>query len=108
MKVRLDGDWKKLTETVWDGEKEGTIELALYQSERLVRVQIFYWLPETAYECNFVFPTTDWAEALRWLGRLDKGSEEVLGDLMALALVDALGTEMAEKVMMENGNNSVR
>jgi len=98
MKVRLDGDWKKLAETVWDGKKEGTIELALYQAEKSTRIQIFCWLPETAYECNFVFPTTDWAEALSMFGRLDEG-EETIGELMALALTEALGAEAAADVM---------
>ena len=98
MKVRLDGDWEKLAETVWDGKKEGTIELALHQAEKLTRIEILCWLPETAYELNLVFPTTDWAEALNVFGRLDEG-EEIIGELMALALTKALGAEAAAEVM---------
>jgi hypothetical protein len=100
MKVRLDGDWEKLAETVWDGKQEGTIELALYQTEKLTRIQIFYLLPETAYECNWVFPITDWAEALSMFGRLDE-SKEIVGDLMAQALIEALGAEAAADMMKQ-------
>ncbi len=98
MKVRLDGDWEKLAGTVWDGKKEGTIELALYQTERLTRLQIFCWLPDTAYESNFVFPTTDWQQALSTFNRLDEG-EETMGELLTLALVEAFGATEATKLL---------
>ena len=98
MKVRLDGDWEKLAETFCEHKKGGTIELALHQAEKSIRIQILYWLPETAYELNLVFPTTDWAEALNMFGRLDEGVE-IVAKSMAVALIEALGAEAAAEVM---------
>lgn len=82
-----------------DHKKEGTIELALYETGRATRIQIFHWLPETAYELNLVFPTSDWAEALSMFGRMAE-SEDVIGELIALALTEALGAEAAMEVML--------
>jgi hypothetical protein len=103
MKVKLDGDWERLSGSVWDGRKEGKVELTLYQTTGrqlgdLTRMQILCWLPETAYELNLVFPTTDWSEALSIFRRLDEGTA-IMGELMAAALTDALGAEAVARLM---------
>jgi len=99
MRVSLDGDWEKLAETFCDSKQGGRIELALYQTNKLTRIGILCWLPETAYELNLVVPTRDWAEALSMFGRLDEAPAEIIGDLIAAALVEALGAEAAAEVM---------
>lgn len=98
MKVRLDGDWEKLAGTAWDGEEEGTIELALYRTEKLTRLQIFCWLPDTAYECNLVFPTTDWSEAFSMLTRVGE-RDEILEALIFKALIEVFGETEAEQIL---------
>lgn len=109
MKVQLDGEWERLVGTNWDGKLEGWIELALYQTKErelgdLTRVQVICWLPETAYELNIVFPTTDWLEALSIFARLEEGTE-IMDELLAVALADMLGAEEAARLLKELEDN---